>query len=289
MLFIDIMAPYRAKTSRGGNNEVNLTEKDGIMLWHRFIRSTTLTLSLGVLLALGGLGRLASAATISYGNFGPVAPGITFVNVTESSGTDPLPLFGPPDPFSVGLDFDPTGFVSTANGGAQDVTDGQLNFILMGQSGVAIDQFSLFEGGDYTLAGTGTSATQALAGAIIHVVVTQVDGVNIAPVSLNSVNGSVGFNLAANPGVVQPWSLGLTYDVDAQLAAKNIPFSLGATKLEVVINNQLLTFSQTSSLAFIAKKDFRIDVDEEVPEPTTAMMLLGGCLAIGAIVRRVRT
>jgi hypothetical protein len=288
LLFIDIMAPYRAKFSRGGNNEVNLTEKDGNMLWHRFIRSTTLTFSLGVLLAAGGLAQLASAATISYGNFGPVAPGITFVNVTESSGTDPLPLFGPPDPFSVGLDFDPTSFVSTANGGAQDVTDGQLNFIIQGSSGVAIDQFSLFEGGDYTLAGTGTSATQALAGAIVSVVVTQVDGVDIAPVSLGSSNASVAFNLAANPGVVQPWSLGLSYDVDAQLTSKGIPFSLGATELEVVVNNQLLTFSQTSSLAFIAKKDFRIDIDTEVPEPATAMMLLGSCLAIGAIVRRAR-
>jgi hypothetical protein len=157
----------------------------------------------------------------------------------------------------------------------------------MGTSQVAINAFSLFESGDYTLAGVGTSATQALAGAIINVVVTQIDGVNIAPISLGSVNGSVAFNLAANPGVVQPWSLGLTFDVDAALTNQNIPHSLGATKLEVAIDNQLLTFSQTSSLAFISKKDFRIDVDEVIPEPTTLVMLLGGCLALGTV-RRTR-
>jgi hypothetical protein len=244
---------------------------------------------LGLLLAVGGLGQLAAAATINYGTFGPVPPGITFVDVTESSGTDPVPLFGPPDPYSVGMDFDPTTFVSTSNGGAQDVTDGQLNFIIMGSQGAAIDQFSIFEGGDFSLAGGGSNATQALAGVVAQVIVTQVDGVDITPTSLGSANASVGFNLANNPGIVQPWTLGLTFDVDARLAAANIPFGLGATKLEVAINNQLLTFSEAASLAFIAKKDFRIDIDTEIPEPATAMMLVGGCLAIGAVLRRSRS
>src|SRR5438270_709188 len=73
-------------------------------------------------------GPAAHAATINYGDF-PVPPaGITFQQVTESSGTDPVPLYGPPTPFVVGLDFDPTSFVSSSTNGAADITDGQLNF-----------------------------------------------------------------------------------------------------------------------------------------------------------------
>lgn len=262
------------------------------MLWQRLNRTTLITCTLGALLALGGVSKLCSAASISYGNFGPVSPGITFVNVTESSGTDPVPLFGPPDPFSIGLDFDPTSFVSTANGGAADVTDGQLNFIVMGTSQVAIDNLSLFESGDYSLAptGGGTSATQAIAGVIMQVNVTQIDGVNLgAPINLGSVNASLTRTLVANPGVVQPWSLSLNFDVDAALSNREIPFTLGATKLEVTIDNQLLTFSEPGTLAFIAKKDFRIDVDTEIPEPTTALLMLAGCFAMGAVSRRGRS
>ena len=49
------------------------------------------------------------------------------------------------DPFTTGLDFDPTSFVSTANGGALDVTDGQLNFTVMSTAAGAIIAINLFE------------------------------------------------------------------------------------------------------------------------------------------------
>jgi tight adherence protein C len=67
----------------------------------------------------------------------------------------------------------------------------------------------------------------------------------------------VAFNLAANSGIVQPWSLGLTLNVAAQVAAQ-FGANARATKVEVAIDNQLQALSQTSaqgsSLAFIAKK-----------------------------------
>ena len=90
---------------------------------------------------------VAQAASLSYGNFGPVAPGISFLNVTESSGTDAVPLYGPPAPYVTGLDFDPTSFVASAAGGGADITDGQMNFTVMGQKNgsdiVAIGSMSL--------------------------------------------------------------------------------------------------------------------------------------------------
>src|SRR6476661_5040761 len=82
-------------------------------------------------IALVAISWPTQAAIISYGNFTVPPSGVTYVNVSESSGTDPVPLYGPPTPVPpAGLDFDPANFVATANGGASDVTDGQLNYAI---------------------------------------------------------------------------------------------------------------------------------------------------------------
>lgn len=137
---------------------------------------------------LGVCATAGSAASIAYGDFGPVVPGVHFRNVTESSGTDSVPLYGSPTAFSAGLDFDPMSFISFGNGGNSDITDGQLNFGVEGETSmtqlVGISSINLFEAGDFTLAGTGTSATQLFAGTIMRVTVTQIDGVDVAPFNL---------------------------------------------------------------------------------------------------------
>src|SRR5262245_35645924 len=175
-----------------------------------------------VLTVVALLSRLASGATISYGNFGPVPPGVSFLSVEESSGTDPVPLYGPPTPFVTGLDFNPTNYVATSSGGGADLTDGQLNYTVM--SNLPITDLSLFERGDYTLAGTGTATTEVQAGAVLLATVRAINGVNVPPINLPPVNAAVGFNLAANAGVAQPWSLGLSLNVAAAAP--------GATKID---------------------------------------------------------
>src|SRR5450432_337226 len=103
---------------------------------------------------------LRASTIINYGNFNIPSTGVSFTGVSESSGTDAVPLYGPPHTFVTGLDFDPAGFVASASGGASDITDGQLNFGMLGQvfqpgiSGVGINMLSVSESGDYTLAGT---------------------------------------------------------------------------------------------------------------------------------------
>lgn len=224
------------------------------------------------------------AAAINYGNSAVIPPGVTFLSVTESSGTDPVPLYGPPAYYTTGMNFTPTGFVASATGGASDVTDGQLNFTISGSPSVGISGLNLFEAGDYTLTGAGTAATQALSGAIIRVTVTEIDGVPVAPINLAPVNGSVGFNLLANPGVVQPWSLGLGFNISSQLSPG---FVVGATKVEVAINNQLLALSESGTVAFIAKKEFQLGVDTVVPEPTgVSLTVLVGAAALSTRRRR---
>jgi len=228
------------------------------------------------------------AAPISYGDFSVPPSGIMFLDVEESSGTDAVPLYGPPDPFLVGLDFDPAGFIAYATGGGADFTDGQLNFTVMSSTdpgeGVGIESIDLFEAGDYTLDGAGTAATRVSSGASIRASVTQIDGIPVIPIQLTPVNSSIGFNLVANPGVLQPWSLGLVLNVESQLAIAGIPFTIGATKVEVVIDNQLLAMGESGSVAAIAKKEFVLDIIpdqvEKIPEPTSAVLM---SLAIGLV------
>jgi hypothetical protein len=225
-------------------------------------------------LALTGISTLAQAASISYGNFGPIAPtGVMFNDVTESSGTDPVPLYGPPTPFPTGLDFDPLGMVATAAGGNADVTDGQLNFTIMAAPGGAgINNVSLFEAGDYTLVGVGTPATSVFAGASLRATITQVNGVNVTPIMVGPSNASVGFTLPPTQ-ILQPWSLGTSLNIAGALGRGQ-----RATKVVVVINNQLLAISEPASLAFIAKKDFVVTTNT-IPEPAT--VALGGLALCG--------
>lgn len=244
---------------------------------------------------LATIAPVAQAASISYGNFGPVSPGISFLNVSESSGTDPVPLYGAPDPYPTGMDFDPMSFVASAMSGGADITDGQLNFTVAGQSNggniVAVKTIKLSEGGDYTLAGSGTTATQAQAGAILAVKVTEIDGLSVAPITLSPVNAGNVYNLVANAGIVQPWSLSVLVDVKAQLLSLGVPFTVGATKAEVVINNQLVALSEAGSVSFIAKKDFVIDIgtDTGIPEPGTLALAGFALCGIGAASRRKRS
>jgi hypothetical protein len=223
-------------------------------------------------------------ASINYGNFGPVGPGLTFLQVTESSGTDPVPLYGPPTPFVTGVDFDPPvinppapAFTASANGGGVDLTDGQLNFTIHATSpGVGISVVSLSESGLYSLSGVGTAATTASIGAILRATITEIDGVDVAPIALAPSNASVGFNLLANPGVDQPWSLGIGLNIVGQL-----PIGQKATEVEVVIDNVLVAVSERETSSTASKNDFRITITtDDVPETGSTILLLGGAFSL---------
>ena len=229
---------------------------------------------------LGLFSAAANAASISYGNFGPVPPGVSFLNVTESSPTDAVPLYGPPVAFPTGLDFAPMNFGAAGAAGAIDVTNGQLNFTVMAP---VVGAIGITEAGDYSLAGIGTAATQVFAGAIIRATVTQINGVNVAPIVLSPSNASVAFNLLSNPGTLNPWSLGTTVNVAAQMALLGLG---NATKVDVAIDNQLIALSQATSSASIGKREFIVEI--EIPEPSAvALAGLAFCgLAISQLRRR---
>jgi hypothetical protein len=237
--------------------------------------------ALGVALS-GMLSTTTQAAAVYYGDMGPVVPGVTFLQVTESSGTDAVPLYGAPSAYSTGVDFAPIGFVATSSGGGADLTDGQLNFTALGGGLVGISGISLFEAGDYTLAGMGGPATSVFAGAILRATVTEINNTSVAPINLVPVNASVGFSLPGNAGITQPWSIGMFLDVNAQLASLGYTPGDFATRIDIVIGNTLVSTSELGSVSFIAKRDFRVDIlPIVVPEPSSmaiAGLALGGLL-----------
>lgn len=242
--------------------------------------SRTFFSSLLALALLFATAMVSDAAPINYGDFSGTS--VMYLDVTETANSpdDDEPLYGPPTISGNKLDFDPSGFAATAVPGAPDVTDGQLNFTLMAATGATLKTINISEGGDYTLFGTGTAGTQVGYGiAIASVVVTEINGSPIVPVALTGKSAFSSKNLVADgPVIGASWGLTLSYDVDAALTAAKLP--LGATKLEIAINDTLLAISQPESVAFIAKKDFMIDTT--VPEPSSVALALLSVIALAA-------
>lgn len=239
-------------------------------------------LATGLAVALGFAGD--SSAQINHGDFSDIPPGtVTYGDVTESSFSDALPLYGAPEITGNLLDFDPTGFGTSSSGGDSSLTDGQLNFTLSAEDGNGITSFSISEGGDFSFTGvTPTAGTFVSASAGATVSILEVDGVALGSsidffVSDSFFTDYVTTGGAASTGLL-PWSLTTNVDLTGELPED---FVLGATLVEVSINNQLTTATTSGNQAAIAKKDFRIDTTTVVPEPTSLALLgLGGVLVM---------
>ncbi len=216
----------------------------------------------------------ASEAATNYGDFSDIPPGtVMYLDVTESSGTTPMPSYGAPDIFGNLLDFDPTVFAADAKDGFTELVDGQLNFGIMAADGFAISDLAVSEGGDYSLFGTGTSATEVAAALSVSVTILEVDGVAVGPPNQGGLSVSFTDSFTGSPQLLDAWSLSGIIDFEAVLLENNIDFDLGVTKAEVVIDNQLIAISEDLTAAFIAKKNFQLDATTVVPEPTSLALL----------------
>ncbi|TWU00039.1 hypothetical protein Pla108_09820 [Botrimarina colliarenosi] len=234
----------------------------------------------------------AFASSINYGDFNDYGGGgvVDYQDVTESSSTDAIPLYGVPEVDVNTLDFDPLAFGSNASNGVLEITDGQLNFMFETLPGTGIRSLTVREGGDYTIVGGTPPTTSVNAGIFAEVLVTEVDGIALTPANQFTVIGS-NSAVFTTPGLSIPWQLGLLLEFGPALSANNFGPMSAVTAGEFVLNNTLVATSQAGSLSFIAKKDFNItpsgplDPDNVIPEPTAAVL---AALAFAGLAARRR-
>ena len=230
--------------------------------------------------------QVALAVPINYGNF--MGDNVTYIDVTEEANTDDdaTPLYGAPTVSGDSIDFDPTGFDANASGaGDNDITDGQLNFMVESKVNKVINSLTISEAGDTTLSGFGTDATLTSVTAAGILDIFEVNGVDIDDIS-------VPFALSFLPvgGVAVPTSTGFAYglgsdggggpifhtiwdgsvflNLNAILAANGIMGQ--ATKIGINMNNTLVALSELGTASLIAKKDvggLSITINGPNPDP----------------------
>jgi hypothetical protein len=233
-----------------------------------------------------------------------------YTGVSESSLTDPVPLFGPPSVAGDSIDFNPVGFGAFTAGGGVDITDGQLVFNVMAKPGFAITNINFAEAGITSLVGTGTNAT--------HTDVSAEGSLNVYAVDGNSINtvripihllfspltaappalpgdppGTSGtFQLVADAGLglsSLPWTGSQFININQILTNLGIHFKDGATKMSVDLDNGLIAQSEAGTLALIDKKDFgglSITINQgsgggpNGPEPTSFVLACLGFIGL---------
>jgi hypothetical protein len=237
---------------------------------------------------------VAHSAPINYGNFSGAT--VDYLDVTEdaNSAGDFPPLFGPPSVSGDSLDFDPVGFSASATGAAgNDLTDGNLKFMVAAHAGKAINNIQLAEAGDLTLLGFGTDATFVGVTALGVIDISEVDGVGIPviskPFALSFSPSGGTFGLATDGGggplFNGTWSGSLAIDINQILTDENQPFNFGATKISINLDNSLTALSELGTFSLIAKKHFGgLSVTVNIPEPST--LALFGTMMMGVLVFR---
>lgn len=239
----------------------------------------------------------ALAAPIIYGDFSGAS--VWYLDVTEDTTTgDPLPLFDTPSITIDTLNFTPTAdFAATAAGsGISDSTQGVLTFTIRPKDGVVLTSLFFDETGDTELSGSGTDATNTSVVASIKVTVTEVDDVAITPImqtygmlfTPSSGDYGLGTDGGGGPSFETDWMGQRSVDLPDLLDRNRVPFTKGATEIEVEIINTLNAASEAGTSATIAKKVLGLEVDTTptIPEPASIAF---ATLALGALAARRRT
>ncbi len=256
----------------------------------RIFLSSLLAIALILTTAMGSY-----AGTINHGNF--AGTDVAYLTVTESSTTDPVPLFG--TPVVVGNQmrfFEPVplpnpslGFGAFSVGGVADVTDGFLSFMVRSRPGLGIGLIRFDEGGDYGLAGFAPAQAKVIARLLVDSIrIDEVSGVPVAPFSIS---GATMF-MDSLPETPPPfWSNTLGFNVQAALTANGYPLTSAATKITVRLNNNLQALSQANSVANIVKKRFNVDIDTRIdrdfiPEPSSMVLAMVSMIALASSRRR---
>jgi hypothetical protein len=248
--------------------------------WKRISFVTMLTL---VVFATGA----ANAAPIVHGDF--PADTVDYLGVQEESSSDPGDeLFGPPTIGGDSMDFNPQAFAASSTGADSDITDSNLQFLVMAHANRNINSLTFSEAGDTTLTGLAGEA-QTTVGAIINMEITELNIAGVlTPVSINVPQVAMpfipkdNFLLSVDGAGTQGW----TGDVVVDLSSYGT-----VTKVFVSLDNALTAASVAGTSAFIQKKDADavvITVETGIiPEPGTVALAMIA-VALGSVIARRR-
>ncbi|MFK7896466.1 MAG: PEP-CTERM sorting domain-containing protein [Myxococcota bacterium] len=246
----------------------------------RTITRIALTLTLA-------LGFASAANAASYGDFMDPTGTVSYLNVQDNNG-----LFGAPSVSLNSLDFTPVNFQAQCSQCPTGSTTADiLTLDIQTTGGQQISELRVNEGLDYTLQSfDATGFASAIVTANMFVDITEVNGVAVnglnatIPVIFSpSGNASViGFGI--DTGVI----LGTSGAIDIQQIIANAGGTGEATRVSISLDNTLQVFHDGSGgQAQIRKRDtdfvsLTINGGDPIPEPTTALLLMGGLAALAA-------
>ena len=250
-----------------------------------------------VVLSWAFIGNTPALASIDYGDFS--ATNVDYLQVTESSTTNSTALYGAPTISANAIEFAAASFGASSSGGvaekgsgAVDVTQGDVTTTVDADNGVSVLGLQFEEAGDYTLGGTGTSATYVSVSAPVTITIEEVNGAPITPIitTTNLVfTPSSSYSLPTNAGA------GVIYSGSAMVNLSNLILEAGdsgqATEVSWDLDNTLTAASESGSVALISKKAFSSNVMVEpiissVPEPASLSLFVVALPLLAARRRR---
>jgi hypothetical protein len=234
------------------------------------------------------------AASINYGDL--VGNTVTYIDVTEASATDPLPLYGAPTVSGDSLDFNPLLFGASSLNGVPpiDLTDGQLVFSLQAKPNNAMANIRFDEGGVFAVVGIGNNLTYTDVTAHGNLDIVQIDGVGVntikIPIDLVFSHRPDGTWELGTDGVqtTTGWTGTHFINLNSELTSRGISFTRGVTRIKVDLNNTMIAQSVQGTIAFIDKKDFGVHIRVNIPEPTSICLGFFAMVAATLLARRRR-
>jgi len=193
----------------------------------------------------------------------PLASG-SVTDLTESSVTDPMPLFG--DPIAVGnsLTFSTGPFAAAQAGVGADTTAGQLSFVIQANPGLFIESISLDEIGDFLM--LGNSAMVTAGGTLVATILDPLVGGFVSdPIVIDPVVPLTG----TGSGI---WTGSASLDLS----------QLHGTLIRIDLDNLLIASANApADAAVIDKKALTIDVAfAPAPEPASLALMGLGLLSV---------
>lgn len=238
------------------------------------------------------------AVAVPYGDFS--GTNVDFLGVSDatqpgSPNVDPNDLYGAPTVSGNQLIFTPDFFTASAGNGGFDFTHSKLEMTIAGKTPTdTITNVIIEEFGDFIFGGVGfTSNTNVNVTMSGNLIVNATIGGPIAPViiSFSSSGDFVPVFDPAKGGLGNYSATDYSADsfswegsVDIEVAAH----VLNATNVTLELDNILVAFSELGTTATIQKKVVGDGVVITViPEPATALLLVGGLAALAIRSRRV--